>query len=64
MTDIDIGISSLIDCVYVIAIPKRINYMKVMRHYGLKGKFIKTIMKDKLNTEDLINRNLLHLVIY
>ena len=61
LTDIDIGINNVVDNVYVIAIPKRINYMKkVMKHYGLRGEFIKTVMKNKLNTEDLINRNLLH----
>ena len=61
MSDVGISINNIVDNVYVIAIPKRVNYMKkVMKYYGLKGEFIKTVMKNKLNKQDLINKNLLH----
>ena len=50
MSDVGISINNIVDNVYIIAIPKRVNYMKkVMKYYGLKGEFIKTVMKNKLN---------------
>jgi len=58
---INLSINDVIDSVYIIAIPKRKSYMeRVLRYYDIRGDFIDTIMKDTLDKNDLVSKNLLH----
>ena len=55
------NILNLVDIVYVISIPKRVNYMKkVLKHYNIEAKFIKPFfLKDNLDINKLIEKKLL-----
>tara|TARA_B100001093_G_scaffold419599_1_gene411202 strand:+ start:765 stop:1553 length:789 start_codon:yes stop_codon:yes gene_type:complete len=50
-----------IEQIYVIALPKRKQYMlKLLKHFNLNGQFVEPILKDYLDRNYLIKKNILH----